>query len=71
MDAKNLWRTARKSLLKDYEEKIVESFWILDLRLQAWRTKFDEHKLAMFSFEYNSIIDNSVQTIKIDISLKK
>jgi len=24
----------------------------------------------MFTFEYNSILDNSLQTIKIDISLK-
>gem|GEM_PF-5399251 len=24
----------------------------------------------MFTFEYNSIINNSIQTIKIDISLK-
>jgi hypothetical protein len=38
--------------------------------LKEERTKFDEYKLAMFTFEYISILDNSIQTIKIDISLK-
>jgi len=70
LDASNVWRQARKTLLKKYEKDFVETLWILGLKLQTWRTKFDEHKLAMFNFEYNSILDNSKQNIKIDISLK-
>ena len=70
LDNKDLWRTARKTLLKNYEKNFVEELWILWLNLKEWRTKFDEHKLAMFDFEYKSVFDNSLQTIKIDISLK-
>ncbi len=70
LDAENLWRMARKILLKKYENEFVKNLSILGLKLQDWRTKFDEHKLAFFTFEYKSIIDWSIQTIKIDISLK-
>ncbi len=70
LDDSDLWRTARKTLLKKYEDDFVEDLWFLGLELQEWRTKYDEHKLAMFTFEYNSIFDNSIQTIKLDISLK-
>jgi hypothetical protein len=48
----------------------VSDLDILWLKLIPERTKFDEHKLAMFTFEYKSIINSSLQTIKIDISLK-
>ena len=70
LNDENIWRTARKTLLKKYEVDFVEVLWILWLKLQTWRTKFNEHKLSMFSFEYKSIIDRSIQTIKIDISMK-
>ena len=70
LNDENIWRTARKTLLKKYEVDFVEVLWILWLKLQTWRTKFKEHKLSMFSFEYKSIIDRSIQTIKIDISMK-
>lgn len=66
----DIWRTARQTLLKKYEEDFVKDLWLLWLKLRDERTKFDEHKLAMFTFEYKSILDNSDQTIKIDISLK-
>jgi len=66
----NLWRTARQTLLKKYEEDFVQDLSILWLQLQEGRTKFDEHKLACFTFEYDSILNNTPQTIKIDISLK-
>lgn len=66
----DLWRTARQTLLKKYEDDFVKDLSILWLKLRDERTKYDEHKLAMFTFEYNSILDNSLQTIKIDISLK-
>lgn len=66
----DIWRTARQTLLKKYEEFFVSDLSILWLKLRDERTKYDEHKLAMFTFEYNSILDNSLQTIKIDISLK-
>ncbi len=67
---KEIGRTARQTLLKKYEEDFFKDLSILGLKLREERTKYDEHKLAMFTFEYNSIIDNSIQTIKIDISLK-
>ncbi len=70
LDDSSLWRTARKTLLKKYEDDFIKDLWLLGLKLQEWRTKYDEHKLAMFTFEYNSIFDNNTQTIKIDISLK-
>lgn len=65
-----LWARARKTLLKEYENNFIEDLKILWINLREERTKYDSYKLAMFTFEYNSIIDNSTQTIKIDISLK-
>lgn len=65
-----LWQSGRKKLLKDYENNFVEDLKILWINLREERTKFDSYKLAMFTFEYNSVINNSIQTIKIDISLK-
>ncbi len=66
----DLGRTARKTLLKEYEESFVNDLTLLGLTLRDERTKYDEYKLAMFTFEYSSHIDASIQTIKIDISLK-
>ena len=43
---------------------------LLGLTLRDERTKFDEYRLAMFTFEYRSSIDSSLQTVKLDISLK-
>lgn len=66
----DLWARARKTLLKEYENNFIEDLKILWINLREERTKFDSYKLAMFTFEYNSILNNSPQTIKIDISLK-
>ena len=66
----SMGRAARKSALSQYETDFQSDLQLLWLRLRDERTKFDEHKLAMFTFEYESILDNSIQTIKIDISLK-
>lgn len=66
----DIWRTARQTLLKKYEHDISYELSKLWLTLKNERTKFDEHRLAMFTFEYISIINNSLQTIKLDISLK-
>jgi hypothetical protein len=66
----DLWQNGRKKLLKEYENHFMEDLGILWITLRADRTKFDSYKLAMFTFEYNSIIDDTIQTIKIDISLK-
>ncbi len=66
----NIGRTARKILLKQYENIIIAELEKLGITLQDERTKFDEYRLAMFSFEYESALDGSIQTIKIDISLK-
>ena len=66
----DLGRTARKTLLKQYEESFMTDLTLLGLTLRDERTKFDEYRLAMFTFEYRSNIDDSIQTIKIDISLK-
>ena len=66
----DLWARARKTLLKVYENNFIEDLKILWLNLREERIKFDSYKLAMFTFEYNSILDNSLQTVKIDISLK-
>lgn len=65
-----LWARARKTLLKEYENNFIEDLKILWINLREERTKFDSYKLAMFTFEYNSVLNNSPQTIKIDISLK-
>lgn len=61
--------TARKTLLRRYEKNFIEDLEVLWLQLQSKR-KADEYRLAMFTFSYTSIIDESLQTIKIDISLK-
>lgn len=66
----DLWARARKTLLKEYENNFIEDLDLLWVKLREERTKFDSYKLAMFTFEYNSVINNSIQTIKIDISLK-
>jgi len=66
----DLGRTGRKSLLKQYENTMISELLKLGLTLQDERTKFDEYRLAMFSFAYESALDSSMQTIKIDISLK-
>lgn len=66
----DIWRTARKTILKKYELDFVNDLWLLWLKLNEERTKYDEYKLAMFTFDYKSVINNSVQTIKIDISIK-
>lgn len=66
----DLWARARKTLLKEYENNFIEDLKILWINLREERTKFDSYKLAMFTFEYTSVINNSIQTIKIDISLK-
>lgn len=63
-------RNARKTILKEYEENFIKDLSILGITLREERTKFDEYRLAMFTFEYRSIINQSLQTIKIDISLK-
>lgn len=66
----DLGRAARQTLLREYEESFVSDLRMLGLTLRSERTKYDEHRLAMFTFEYASIFDSSPQTIKIDISLK-
>ena len=66
----DLWQSGRKKLLKDYENNFIEDLKILWINLKEERTKFDSYKLAIFTFEYKSVINNSIQTIKIDISLK-
>lgn len=67
---KTLSRTDRKNILKKYEENLKSDLNLLGLKLNQERTKFDEHKMAIFNFDYKSIIDNSIQTIKIEIWLK-
>lgn len=66
----SMGRAARKNRLKRYENAMLPELQKLGLTLRDERTKFDEYHLAMFSFEYESVLDHSVQTIKIDISLK-
>lgn len=56
--------------MKEYENSMVAELQKLGITLQDERTKFDEYRLAMFSFAYESVLDGSVQTIKIDISMK-
>ncbi len=68
--SKNIGRTARKTLLRKYEQDFSRELWKLWLTTEEKRTKFDEHKLMMLNYTYNSVIDGSSQTIKLDISLK-
>lgn len=63
------WKKARKTLLRTYENFFIEDLKLLWINLQS-KSKSDQYKLAMFTFEYKSVINNSIQTIKIDISLK-
>jgi len=63
------WASARSTLLRKYENFFINDLKLLWINLQS-KSKSDNYKLAMFIFEYNSIIDNTIQTIKIDISLK-
>lgn len=63
------WASARKTLLRKYEDIFINELKILWIKLQ-FKEKWDSYRLAKFVFEYDSIIDTSIQTIKIDISLK-
>lgn len=63
------WASARGTLLRKYETFFMDDLKLLWINLQS-KSKSDNYKLAMFTFEYKSIIDNSIQTIKIDISMK-
>ena len=68
--SQEVWRDMRRQILKEYESTIsieLEKLW---LTLREERTKYDEHRLALFTFEYVSVIDASLQAIKVDISLK-
>jgi predicted nucleotidyltransferase component of viral defense system len=63
------WATSRKTLLRTYENFFIDDLKLLWINLKS-KSKSDQYKLAMFTFEYNSVINDSIQTIKIDISLK-
>jgi len=64
------WEKARETLLKKYKEYFVENLSKLWINIKKWRTSFDSYKLAIFTFEYKSIINDFFQTIRIDISIK-
>ncbi len=68
--SKNIWRASRKSHLKKYEQSIIHELSKLWIILRE-KIKIREHTVWLFTFEYMSIIDTSLQTIKIDISLWK
>jgi len=63
-------RKARKTLLRKYEQDISRELSKLWLIAEGEITKFDEHKLMMLNYTYTSVIDKSLQNIKLDISLK-
>lgn len=64
-------RDTRKKILEDWKMelmKFTQIFW------WAWvdkRTKYNEDQQWLFEFSYISLLDESLQTIKIDISLKE
>ncbi len=66
----DFWQTARKKLLKEYETNFINDLALLWIQLKDQRNKYDSYNLAKFAFEYNSIIDDSAQTLYLEISLK-
>lgn len=64
-------RNKRKDTLEYYKQAFMSSRYSdLWLRYVDKRTKFNEDQQWCFIFEYDSLFDNSLQTIKIDIRIE-
>lgn len=64
-------RKQRKSTLEQYKQKLSNDLATLWLQITDNRTKYNEDRQGIFNFSYSSIIDNSLQNIQIDITLKE
>ena len=68
----NTWnRTERKAILEDYKQRLTKDLAILWLEITDQRTKYNEDRQWIFNFSYTSLIDNSLQNIQIDITMKE
>ena len=68
----NIWnRTERKAILEDYKQRLTKDLAILWLEITDQRTKYNEDRQWIFNFSYTSLIDNSLQNIQIDITMKE
>lgn len=64
-------RNQTKQLLEYYKQEFASSRYSdLGLQLIDKRTKFNEDTQGCFEFMYNSWIDKSIQTIKVDIKIE-
>lgn len=64
-------RNARKDILETWKNELIWFAWDFGLTWVDIRTKYNEDQQGLFEFSYTSLLDDSVQTIKIDISLKE
>jgi uncharacterized protein len=65
------WRDKRKNILEIWKKKLIEFTALFGLTWVEKRTKYNEDQQWLFEFSYISLLDESLQTIKIDISLKE
>lgn len=64
------WRKVRQKALEWYKQSLSKLFGNIWFQLIEQRTKYNENKQGMFEFEYKSIIDKSLQTVKVDIRIE-
>jgi len=68
----NKWnRTERETILEKYKQRLTKDLAILWLEITDQRTKYNEDRQWIFNFSYTSLIDNSLQNIQIDITMKE
>ncbi len=67
----DVWRNQKKKILESYKKSFSQLFWDLWFTLSQRRTKHNEDQQWIFNFEYKSIIDGSVDKIKVDIRIEK
>ncbi len=65
------WDSSREKLLKRYRDDLIVFMQSLWCSLQEWRTRFNSNTQWLFRFAYQSLIDKTIQEVKIDIHIQK
>jgi len=63
-------RKQRKKILEFYKQSFSDLFWRLWFNITDRRTKYNEDMQWIFEFEYKSIIDGTLDKIKVDIRIE-
>mgnify|MGYP003999819895 CR=1 FL=1 len=62
-------RASRRTLVKKIEKSFIEELELLWITLES-KKKVDKYRIAMWTFNYDSVVNGRNQTIKIDVSIK-